>query len=128
MPLAVICMGKPNNRRILPAPSFHYSLKKPPQTVRKERIVSSNNQPPRDVFAIVERGSNQRSLWIKVGVAFVNQDRSVTLRLHCVPLTGTLQVRERRSSERRSQQREPNRGYDRGNGNGQEYSGDDYPI
>jgi len=87
----------------------------------------THQQPPKDVFAIVERGNNQRSIWIRIGVAFVNNDESLTLRLHAVPLTGVLQVRERRQDAQRQNRREPEPNHDRGNGGGAQPS-DDYPF
>ena len=70
-----------------------------------------STQPPKDVFAIVEKGGNQRAIWIRVGAAFVNQDGSLNIKLDAVPLTGTLQVRERRADQQRQPDREPRGGY-----------------
>ncbi len=70
-----------------------------------------SNQLPKDVFAIVERGQGQKAIWIRVGVAFINQDGSLNIRLDAVPLTGTLQVRERRQDQSRQRQPESQGGY-----------------
>lgn len=86
----------------------------------------SHQQPPKDVFAIVERGNKERSIWIRIGVAFENNDGSLTLRLHAVPLSGLLQVRERRQEQRPSRREPEPQPYDRGNGGAQ--PGDDYPF
>ena len=45
------------------------------------------------VYMITER-EGARSLWTRVGSAWVNRDGSTTLRLEAIPLSGTLQVRD----------------------------------
>jgi hypothetical protein len=63
----------------------------------------ANHQRPeaRTVYAITERG--ERSYWTKVGVAFENRDRSITVQLDALPVSGRLQIREDevRNGERR---------------------------
>jgi hypothetical protein len=62
------------------------------------------------VFTIVERGSGNgltKSYWTRVGVGFVNKDGSITLKLDCLPINGTLQVREWEPWERRTDGPEP---------------------
>jgi len=57
------------------------------------------------VFTIVERGTSNgmtKSYWTRVGTGFVNKDGSITLKLDCVPISGTLQVREWEPYERRA--------------------------
>jgi hypothetical protein len=57
------------------------------------------------VFTIVERGSSNgmtKSYWTRVGVGFVNKDGSITLKLDCIPISGTLQVREWEPYDRRA--------------------------
>ena len=44
------------------------------------------------VYALTERG--ERTYWTRVGIAFVNKDQSLTLRLEALPVSGTLQVRD----------------------------------
>lgn len=44
------------------------------------------------VYAIVERGP--RKHWLRIGMAFVNRDGSLNVRLDAVPLTGQLHIRE----------------------------------
>jgi hypothetical protein len=48
------------------------------------------------VWTITERTTNgaTKSFWTRVGVGFVNRDGSISLRLDCIPISGTLQVRE----------------------------------
>jgi len=44
------------------------------------------------VYAIVERGTKR--YWLRIGMAFVNRDGSLNVRLDAVPLTGQLQIRD----------------------------------
>lgn len=44
------------------------------------------------VYAITER--NEKSYWTRVGVAYINKDDSLTIRLDALPVSGTLQVRD----------------------------------
>ena len=57
------------------------------------------------VFTVVERGQG-KSIWVRIGVGFVNKDGSWNLHLDAVPTNGKLQVREwepyDRDRERRS--------------------------
>jgi hypothetical protein len=55
------------------------------------------------VWTITERtvSGATKSFWTRVGVGFVNRDGSISLRLDCVPINGTLQVREWEPMERR---------------------------
>lgn len=50
----------------------------------------------RTVYVITyrETAEETRSFWIKVGVARMNRDGSMTLNLDALPLSGTLQVRD----------------------------------
>jgi O-succinylbenzoate synthase len=58
-------------------------------------------KPPLAVYAIIERKEGQKSLWIKVGAAFVNRDGSTSLLLDAFPIgTNRLQVREAREWEK----------------------------
>jgi hypothetical protein len=44
------------------------------------------------VFAVTEKG--ERSFFTKIGVAFVNRDGSLTVRLDAMPMSGTMQIRD----------------------------------
>jgi hypothetical protein len=46
----------------------------------------------RSVYAITERG--EKSFWTRVGVAFENRDRSITVQLDALPVSGRLQIRD----------------------------------
>lgn len=51
----------------------------------------------KDVYAIYESktGGRDRSRWVRVGVAFDNQDGSLNVLLDALPLSGRLQIRKR---------------------------------
>lgn len=44
------------------------------------------------VYVISER--NNKSYWNRIGVAFVNSDGSINVKLDAVPVTGELQIRD----------------------------------
>ncbi|HLG20463.1 MAG TPA: hypothetical protein VI895_11705 [Bdellovibrionota bacterium] len=50
------------------------------------------------VYTIVEREGLQKKQWMKVGVAFVNRDQSLNLRLDALPVNGLLHVRDAQKS------------------------------
>lgn len=47
----------------------------------------------RAVYTIADRG-NGRKYWLRIGVAFVNRDNSLNVRLDAIPLNGQLHIRE----------------------------------
>jgi hypothetical protein len=52
------------------------------------------------VYTIIDRGQG-KSIWVRVGVGFTNQDGSLNLRLDAIPVNGKLQVREWEPYDRR---------------------------
>jgi hypothetical protein len=44
------------------------------------------------VYTITERG--EKSFWNRIGVAYVNRDGSLNVRLDSLPVNGTMQVRD----------------------------------
>ena len=49
--------------------------------------------PQKVVWMVIDRGD--RSYWTRIGVGFVNRDKSITLRLDAMPVSGgTIQVRD----------------------------------
>jgi hypothetical protein len=44
------------------------------------------------VYVITER--NDKKYWNRVGVAFVNSDGSINVRLEALPVTGEMQIRD----------------------------------
>ena len=52
----------------------------------------------KDVYAIYESKNGekeQKTRWVRVGVAFDNADSSINVLLDALPLTGRLQIRNR---------------------------------
>ncbi len=47
-----------------------------------------------EVYTIVERDGGEKSLWVRVGIAFVNKDESLTISLNALPVNGRLHVRK----------------------------------
>lgn len=52
------------------------------------------DEKKRSIYTIVQRAG--RTLWIRVGVGFVNRDDSINLYLDALPVSGQLQVRQYR--------------------------------
>jgi len=52
-------------------------------------------------YTIVDRKDDEhpdrKSLWIQIGIAFVNRDGSINVRLNALPMNGTLHIRPMRS-------------------------------
>ena len=46
----------------------------------------------KDVFTIIEHEGG-KSVWIKIGTAFVNRDESITVSLNALPVNGRLHIR-----------------------------------
>jgi hypothetical protein len=59
---------------------------------------STNAVTRKNVYTVIER--NEKSYWTKIGVAFVNKDGSLSVRLDAVPVNGMLQIRDEDSSRR----------------------------
>jgi hypothetical protein len=53
--------------------------------------------PTKGVYALKEHEG--KTYWTRIGVAFVNRDLSITVKLDCVPLSGTIQIREEDRSD-----------------------------
>jgi hypothetical protein len=52
------------------------------------------DEKKRSIYTIVQRAG--RTLWIRVGIGFVNRDDSINLYLDALPVSGQLQVRQYR--------------------------------
>ena len=52
-----------------------------------------------EVFTIIETDGG-KARWTKVGVAFINRDQSINVKLDALPVNGTLHVRERKKIQR----------------------------
>ena len=55
------------------------------------------------VYTIVERKDEEhpdrKNIWIHIGVAFINRDGSINVRLNALPVDGKLHIREMKSEE-----------------------------
>ena len=55
------------------------------------------------VYTIVERQTNdhpeRKNLWIQIGIAFVNRDGSLNVRLNAFPVNAALHIRDLRSDD-----------------------------
>ena len=55
------------------------------------------------VYTIVERHNEEhperKNLWIQIGIAFVNRDDSLNVRLNAFPVNGQLHIRDLKSAE-----------------------------
>ena len=52
-------------------------------------------------YTIVERERDGRKFWVRVGVAFVNRDGSLHVRLDAMPVNGQLHIRDYQPLEAR---------------------------
>ncbi len=48
----------------------------------------------KQVYTIVNNG-NEKSYWIRIGVAFVNKDGSLNVKLNALPVNGSLHIRDK---------------------------------
>ncbi len=53
----------------------------------------------KDVYVISDRQQEEKEIWTKVGVAFVNGDQSLNVVLDMIPLTGRLHIRASRNKD-----------------------------
>lgn len=55
------------------------------------------------VYTIVERQTEEhpdrKDLWIQIGLAFVNRDGSLNVRLNALPVNASLHIRDLRSDD-----------------------------
>ncbi len=61
-------------------------------------VAQSSAVVRKHVYSVTER--NEKSYWTKIGIAFVNRDGSLTVRLDAHPLNGVLQIRDEDYSAR----------------------------
>ena len=47
----------------------------------------------KEVFTIIENGED-KTRWIKIGVAFINKDNSINVVLNALPINGKLNIRD----------------------------------
>lgn len=54
------------------------------------------NDKIKDVFLVSDKQHGDRAHILRIGVAFVNKDNSLSVVLDAIPLTGRLYIRDRR--------------------------------
>ena len=63
------------------------------------------------VYVITKR--DDKSFWNRIGVAFVNRDGSINVRLEALPVSGEMQIRDYEPREERDGERKGRREDDR---------------
>jgi len=58
----------------------------------------------KDVYTIIENENLERAIWLRIGVAFVNRDESLSVILDCLPLNGRLHIRERKENQEKNEE------------------------
>jgi len=46
-----------------------------------------------DVFTVQDRGRGKPAFWLRIGSAFLNKDKSLSVVLDALPMDGRLQIR-----------------------------------
>jgi hypothetical protein len=59
-----------------------------------EAVAPESERKFKMVYTIVEQRSGKKPFWVKVGIAFVNRDGSMNVRLDAFPQNGTLHIRD----------------------------------
>jgi hypothetical protein len=54
----------------------------------------SSGKKQRYVYQILEKPGREKAVWMRLGVAFVNQDQSINVYLDAIPYERKLQIRE----------------------------------
>ena len=66
------------------------------------------------IYSIIEKPGDAKNIWLDIGVGSVNRDGSISCKLDCLPINGTIQLRQhdprekqRRESYRRNTNNPP---------------------
>jgi hypothetical protein len=59
-----------------------------------EEKKGSTNGKQRTVYQIIEKPGREKAVWMRLGVAYVNQDQSINVYLDAIPYERKLQIRE----------------------------------
>jgi hypothetical protein len=46
------------------------------------------------IYTVVEKPGNNKGIWLEIGVASENRDGSISGKLDCLPVNGSIQVRQ----------------------------------
>ncbi|MBI1909739.1 MAG: hypothetical protein HYS22_06180 [Deltaproteobacteria bacterium] len=55
----------------------------------------------KDVYTITERGSEEKNLWTRIGIGFVNKDNSINVVLDAIPVNGRIHIRDRQNKTKK---------------------------
>lgn len=58
----------------------------------------------KEVFVITEKKNDEKPQWTKIGVAFVNRDKSLNVVLDAIPLSGKLHIRDRIATQEKNKE------------------------
>ena len=76
-------------------------------------------QQNKDVFLITEQAAfgdkPAKTIWTKIGVAFVNRDQSLNVLLEAFPVHGKLHIRDRDSNREKKNEKTNSNNYKKGN-------------
>ena len=61
------------------------------------------------VYTIVDRGTERKPFWLRIGTAFVNRDQSLHVKLDAHPTNGALHIRDYVPFDERRRFEEPAR-------------------
>ena len=69
----------------------------------------SSGKKQRTVYQIIEKAGREKPIWMRLGVAYVNQDQSINVYLDAIPYERKLQIREEEVRPRQNSEdkREP---------------------
>lgn len=58
--------------------------------------MSNGQRKMLEVYTIIEKEGQEKSFWVRIGVAFENRDGSFNVHLNALPINGKLHIREKR--------------------------------
>ena len=53
-----------------------------------------SNRKSLKVYTIIQDNEGGKPFWLHIGVAFINKDNSLNVKLNALPVNGTLHIRE----------------------------------
>jgi hypothetical protein len=56
--------------------------------------IENGDKKWKQVYTIVEREGLKKPQWVKIGIAFINHDQSLTVRLDAIPVNGRVHIRD----------------------------------
>lgn len=59
-----------------------------------EQTTQTQKANRKAVYTIVSRGEGKQDFWLQIGVAFVNRDGSLNVKLDALPVNGAMHIRD----------------------------------